>query len=595
MPFHVPPTRVSCFLVGFIVFLSSFAVHPLLLHVSSPQEGAGRPAGIFNHPASSTTPTAPLNLVATAGYMHVNLTWSSPLDEGGEDGPIVGYRIYATARITSVNDYFFNETSESFQFCEYDVGVVYSFTDNCTLGRGIYNYSVAAINTKYLGPCSNNASATPFFPPFPPHDWQGISGDGQVALSWVPPVDDGGKPVTNYKIYRGLAIHVIEHYATVGAVSTYLDTNVTNGQQLVYAFSAVNDVGESEQAGPLWVTPGGAPTEPQDLIANAGDAHVTLGWQAPASNGGSAITHYSVYRGTSSGGETWLATLGNVLEYNDTGVINGQEYYYKVSASNSYGESVKSNEVSATPKGAPGAPRNLAATAGDEHVLLSWQAPSSDGGSPVSGYNILVGIFSGAEMWWDAVANVLSYDVTGLDNGQAYFFKVSAMNAIGTGPPSEEASTTPAATPGAPQAPVATPGTNRVELSWSAPPTNGGSPVVGYKIYRNTSSGGSKAPSFMVFPVYSLRPCEWVCLASLGNVTSWTDTNVTGGITYLYRITAMNAAGESLQSIEVSATPSSSNELPPGIPGYHVALLLSVLALASFAVSLNLRKVLKGS
>lgn len=93
-----------------------------------------------------------------------------------------------------------------------------------------------------------------------------------------------------------------------------------------------------------------APGSPPSLTATAGTGSVTLGWEAPGSDGGSPVTGYKVYRGTSSGGETWLATLGNVTSYNDTGLTNGTTYYYRVGASNAAGEGKPSPERSATPK-----------------------------------------------------------------------------------------------------------------------------------------------------------------------------------------------------------------------------------------------------
>jgi fibronectin type 3 domain-containing protein len=96
-------------------------------------------------------------------------------------------------------------------------------------------------------------------------------------------------------------------------------------------------------------SPAVAPSVPQNLFAEAGDARVTLTWTAPSSDGGSSITNYKVYRGTSAGGEVLLTTLGNVTTYTDTGLTNGQKYYYKVSAVNNVGEGALSSEVSAMP------------------------------------------------------------------------------------------------------------------------------------------------------------------------------------------------------------------------------------------------------
>src|SRR5207245_1609993 len=43
---------------------------------------------------------------------------------------------------------------------------------------------------------------------------------------------------------------------------------------------------------------------PRNLVATAGNAQISVTWQAPASDGGSPITNYTIYRGTASGGET---------------------------------------------------------------------------------------------------------------------------------------------------------------------------------------------------------------------------------------------------------------------------------------------------
>ncbi|WP_307795321.1 PKD domain-containing protein [Actinacidiphila acididurans] len=106
-------------------------------------------------------------------------------------------------------------------------------------------------------------------------------------------------------------------------------------------------------ASPIAGTPPGAPT---GLTATAGNGQASLSWQAPASNGGVDITSYRVYRGTSPGSETLLtsggcANPGVTPSCTDTGLTNGQTYYYKVSAVNSLGEGAQSSETSVTPAG----------------------------------------------------------------------------------------------------------------------------------------------------------------------------------------------------------------------------------------------------
>src|SRR5205807_2096039 len=117
------------------------------------------------------------------------------------------------------------------------------------------------------------------------------------------------------------------------------------------------------------------PSAPQNLAATGGNAQVTLTWQAPASDGGSPITNYKIYRGPAPGTETLLTTVGNVLTYTDTAVTNGVTYYYQVSAVNGVGEGPRSNEASATPSPPPPPPPDFSISA--TPASLSIQIGSS--------------------------------------------------------------------------------------------------------------------------------------------------------------------------------------------------------------------------
>ena len=94
-----------------------------------------------------------------------------------------------------------------------------------------------------------------------------------------------------------------------------------------------------------------APSAPQSLGATAGNNQVALSWSAPSSNGGSALTSYTVYRSTTTGvlGSALSPGPGLSTSYTDTTATNGTNYYYVVKASNAVGESLPSNEASATP------------------------------------------------------------------------------------------------------------------------------------------------------------------------------------------------------------------------------------------------------
>src|SRR5262249_38727081 len=143
------------------------------------------------------------------------------------------------------------------------------------------------------------------------------------------------------------------------------------------------------------VVPPGAPT-----LAPAGTApgSVSLSWTAPASDGGSSVTGYNVYRGTSAGNETLLDAVGNVTSYTDPTVSGGGTYFYEVSALNEAGEGAPSNERSATVPAAtaPGAPSLDLASGAQSSVVLGW-SPRSTGGSPITGYKVYRGTSAGGE------------------------------------------------------------------------------------------------------------------------------------------------------------------------------------------------------
>src|SRR5204862_1584568 len=163
------------------------------------------------------------------------------------------------------------------------------------------------------------------------------------------------------------------------------------------------------------------PSAPQNRQAVGGNGQVTLTWDPPSDDGGAPIRLYTIYRGNSSGGESFLITVPLVTTYIDLTVSNGVTYYYQVSATNAVGEGPLSNEASATPNPpatVPGAPQGLGATAGDATIALVWSPPGSDGGSPIKKYKIYRSNAAGGEAVVAAIGNQLAYSDRGLTKGQ---------------------------------------------------------------------------------------------------------------------------------------------------------------------------------
>jgi fibronectin type 3 domain-containing protein len=274
------------------------------------------------------------------------------------------------------------------------------------------------------------------------------------------------------------------------------------------------------------------PGVPVGLTATAGNAQVALAWIAS-----SGATSYIVKRGKTTGGPYTQLATPTATSYTDTSVMNGTKYFYVVAAANSAGHSANSMEANATPAvAAPGAPTNLAATAGNTQVTLTWSSVTN-----ATGYHVKRSTTSGTETQIAAPTST-TYTDTSVKNGTKYFYEVSAVDATGEGPNSAEVSATPAAPAQAPPAPAnlgATAGNAQVALTWGA-----STGATAYHVKRSTVSGA-----------------ETQIAAQSG--TSYTDTTVTNGTKYFYVVSAVNATGESANSNEVNATPAAPAQAPP--------------------------------
>jgi fibronectin type 3 domain-containing protein len=388
------------------------------------------------------------------------------------------------------------------------------------------------------------AATTPGAPTLNP----AVAGTGSVALSWSAPASMGNSAITGYRIYRSTASGGETLLTTLGNVTSYTDNGLVPGLTYYYQVTALNSAGEGSRSVERSAVPTASATVPGAPTLNSatgGTNTVTLSWSAPTNSGGAAISGYRIYRSTASGTETLLTTLGTQTSYTDTGLSAGITYYYQVTALNSVGEGSRSAERAATPTAAattPGAPTLNSATAGTNTVTLAWSAPTNSGGSAITGYRIYRSSTSGTETLLISLGNQTSYTDSGLSPGITYYYQVTALNSVGESVRSSQWSAVPTAggsatAPGAPGLLGVAPANGSVTISWSAPTSNGGAPITGYRVYRSTYVGGER--------LYT----------TVGNVTSFVDTSVVNGISYYYQVTAVNAAGESVRSAEKWATP----------------------------------------
>ena len=201
-------------------------------------------------------------------------------------------------------------------------------------------------------------------------------------------------------------------------------------------------------------------------------------------------------------------------------------------------------------QGLPGAPAIDSVTAGASTLTVAWSAPSSDGGSAITAYDlrhIRSDAANKGDANWTVVQDAwtgtgpLRYAVTGLTNGVQYDVQVRAVNTAGDGPWSAVATGTTIASvtnPGAPGNLTATAnGQTRIDLSWSAPSDDGGAAIAGYQI--EVSTDGS----------------TWSDLDAntRSTSTSYSHTGLTAGSTRHYRVSASNSAGTGTASNVASA------------------------------------------
>ncbi len=225
--------------------------------------------------------------------------------------------------------------------------------------------------------------------------------------------------------------------------TTYMATGLSNGTTYYFTVKAINAIGHSTASNEASATPVTVPGAPTSVSATAGNTQVQLLWTTPSSDGGSAITGYDVYQGTSPGGEGTTPINSAPITgttYMATGLSNGTTYYFTVKAINTIGHSTASNEASATPVTVPGAPSGLTATAHPGNIALAWTAPTNTGGSAIENYQVFRGTTSGGEGTTPlATVTAATYTDTSSTPGVTYYYTVEPHNAQGNSVPSVEA------------------------------------------------------------------------------------------------------------------------------------------------------------
>jgi hypothetical protein len=380
----------------------------------------------------------------------------------------------------------------------------------------------------------------------------------QVIATFAAPDSDGGSPITSYMVTS------FPGSFTGTGTSPITVTGLSNGTPYTFTVTAINAVGIGlPYTTPDAITPAAIPGAPTGVAAAPGNTQATISFTPPAYNGGSAITGYTVASNPVGGIDSTAGTTG--LSHVVTGLTNGVQYTFTVTATNRVGAgaaSVASSSVTPAPT-VPGAPTNVTATAGNAQATVTFSAPTYTGGSPITSYTVSSIPADGVDA--NAGSASLSHVITGLKNGTAYAFTVTANSANGPSLPSTSNSVTPAPTiPGAPTISGVAAGDSQVTVTF-AQGSDGGSAITGYTV-TSKPAGGVDANAGST---------------SLNHVI----TGLANKVDYTFTVTATNAVGTSTPS-------AASTSVKPFTP---ISFTVTATAGANGSMSPTTQKVVAGA
>ena len=553
-------------------FVGMFGMLTILLVLS----GCGRERVNPIDPSfsGSETLTPPGNIKATGDIGRITLTWNPVTNTD-----LAGYGIW---RSTSATGGYVRLKGESADTSVTTARTTFIDTTlNLTVSK-IYFYRINTVDvagrSSSLSAFTSGEAQVDNRAPNTPSDLSAVTdvSSGRVTLSWTTPQTDRDNQIltglTQYKIYRSKDSQTaFVLVATIPAgTSTYVDKDAleTNAQYF-YRISAVDAVGnESARSTTAALTTAGTGIPaPTGLRATGQIGQIVIAWTAVTEP---HLVGYLVVRSTSTQSafvpvtSDTLFTTGQT-EYIDKNVVANQIYYYRVQAVvRDPGRGLVRSDLTPFKDGqatadqsAPAAPSDLIVTLNDtnfKRVFLSWTAPTKDsGGGDLTGLTSFQ-IFRSRQTNSSFVllstvsSTQVSYQDTTVEYLTPYFYAVSAVDGSGNiGPRSNAASIT---TKGlvAPRNVVATGGSGRITIAWSA---NTETELTGYRVLRYTN------------PSQTTPEATFTSLQ-----TTYVDSPFVGGVVKVYRIQALGAGG--LQS-DLSAFSSAQASSPLATPRNVVA------------------------
>ena len=413
-------------------------------------------------------PVPPANVHAAPGDQQATVTWTAGDDRGA---PITSFTVTASTGATAT------VTETTATFTGLTNGAPLTFTVTAT----------NAVGTSDPSDVSN--SVTPAGRPAAPPKPSASAVVKGATVGWTAPADNGAA-ITSYVVFQSKnggadAQSVATFPTTTSAAVTGLD----DASHYTFTVVAVNSAGASD-ASPRSddiVTPG-PPGPPQNVHADPLRSSATVSFDAPASDGGAAVTSYTVT--SSPDGKTASGAASPLVV---SGLANGTAYTFTVVAHNAVGDGTASDlSNSTTPHGVPDPPVGVTASdSGVRTTTLQWNAPTDTGGSAITGYLVEQSTAGGSYATITPAIDGGDGDfqavIAGLDNGTQYRFRVSAANVDGSSAAVESAAITTAKLPAKPTITAAV-HTTAVHLSWTDATVEAGHPVTTYSVVSNPAT-----------------------------------------------------------------------------------------------------------
>ena len=514
---------------------------PVLFRVAAINE-VGQ--GDFSSPSLSVTPDQrpgkPQNVSLAPGVEELTVTWDPPAVTGSL--PIDSYE----AQISSDGGLTWSS-----------LGTVSSPLVVPGSNGTTYRIRVRAENTDGPGEWAlSNGTATPRNLAGKPENVDGSIGDQSVSIWWSAPSETYGGTISDYVVTQTEPdVAPVDVPWDSSAVPTeqspLVISNLDNGTTYSFEIQAVTEVGAGQPNTPLLsLIPAVLPGVPQNLVVAISDESLDVSWEAPANNGGAAITAYIIeWSSNSFTNFDTHTTVAADRSYTIPNLTNGLAYQVRIRAQNGVGDSEIVTDPSNTiPGRLPPVVQNFTAVPNDQRVTLTWQKPFIDPNDiSLSEYHLYYKTSGSA---WSADpertfgSNIDAFTVPGLVNGNFYDFKIKSVTAFGESaddPAGEELGVQPSTVPGIPTNLRITGAINEVTVSWDAP-LDGGAPISDYKLLLKVGSGN--------FVIYEDGESQ---------ETTVTIPNLTNGVPVSVKVAAVNTAGAGLYSAE-------SAQQSPGIP-----------------------------